>query len=166
MTAQGKEPATTRDNHFEQDRLKNRLEAHRFLNENGFKRGKTQFFSDCRDGLIYVAKDGSISRHDVLEYGRSLKSEIMNRVPFCPFIERAIKKELKRQSRIQQKQIKTLRNEIPAIMEKCLVEWLTRTPELGEKEPEVRTLFEVAVTAIFSMLNENAFKRLEDIANE
>ena len=163
MTAQGKEPAPAQDNHFEQDRLKNRLEAYRFLNGSGFKRGKTQFFDDCRDGLIPMAKDGSISRYDVLEYGRNLKSEIMNRVPFCPFIERAIKKAVKKQSRIQQKQIEALREEIPEIMEKCLVDWLTKTPDLGEKEPEVRILFKDTLTGIFSILNGDDRETLEHL---
>jgi len=168
MIEQGQQPTPAKlDMDFEQDRLKNRLAAHRFLVEKGFNRSKTQFFRDCANGFLPVAKDGSLSRQDVLEYARNFKTERMNnKVPFCPFIEMSIKKATRRQARIQQRQIKALREEIPSIMERCLVDWLTKDPGFGEKEPEVRILFKDTITAIFSVLNENALKKLEEWASE
>lgn len=148
-------PATAaRANHFDEDRLKNRIEAHRFLIKNGFKRSQSQFFDDCAKGFLLVAEDGSLSRHDVLEYGRSIVSDL-NKIPSCPFIEKAIKKEAKRQARIQKKQIEALRKEIPRILEETILDQLFRdTPKDVEKKENYRLLsiFEDITKTILTVL--------------
>ena len=54
----------------------NRKEAHTWLQENGYKISIGKFYQDCKStGFPFVNKDGSVSKYQVMEYGRTLEGE-------------------------------------------------------------------------------------------
>ncbi len=60
----------------ESERFKNRKQAHTWLESLGYKISKSKFYQDCNDGSPAVAKDGSVSKFQVLTYGQKLASII------------------------------------------------------------------------------------------
>lgn len=174
MTRQSQEQTAARhDNHFELDRLKNKTEAQKFLIASGFKRCRSRFFDDCSKGLIPVANDGSLSRLDVLEYGRSFTNKSLANIPRCPFIESSIKKEARKQSRIQKRQMDALQNEIPGIIEKTLTDVIMDMLTNGGSEPidaqkpeSLRLLSESVLKAIFLLIDKIYQKKSGRSENE
>ena len=54
----------------------NRREAHEWLIANGFKVSQGKFYQDCKKNAFPVVnKDGSVSKYQVVEYGRGLQEE-------------------------------------------------------------------------------------------
>lgn len=57
------------------ERFANRMEAVRWLQDQGYQIGKTKLYEDCQAGMLAVARDGSLSKFDVLLYGTSLEDK-------------------------------------------------------------------------------------------
>jgi len=59
----------------EGERFKNRIQAHNWLQSQGYKISRGKFYNDCEAGFPAVHKDGSVSRFQVLQYGQQLDVE-------------------------------------------------------------------------------------------
>jgi len=59
----------------EGERFKNRIQAHNWLQSQGYKISRGKFYNDCEAGFPAVHKDGPVSRFQVLQYGQQLDVE-------------------------------------------------------------------------------------------
>lgn len=59
----------------EGERFKNRIQAHNWLQSQGYKISRGKFYNDCEAGFPAVHKDGTVSRYQVLQYGQQLDVE-------------------------------------------------------------------------------------------
>lgn len=56
------------------ERFAHRKAAAEWLQANGYKVSRAKFYEDCKTGFPAVAKDGSLSRYQVLQYGTRINS--------------------------------------------------------------------------------------------
>ncbi len=143
------QPTTAKHtNHFEEDRFKSRLEAHQFLVNSGFKKSNSQFYRDCENGLLPIARDGSLSRHDVLDYARNFKTEHLAKYPRCPLLDKGIRNEARKQER----RLKKIQEHLTRFFEAAQPE-ITAAIEadsgIEEKIKEIRLLFKEILEQAF-----------------
>lgn len=118
--------------------FRTRKEAHQWLVDNGFKISQGKFYQDCKNnGFPYVNRDASVSKYQVMEYGRGLQEE---RGPDLSALERSehLHRKEKADAEIAEIKAERMRREEDSLWLHADVAWSALAVVVGNLRDAIR----------------------------